>query len=266
MWFCSFRCALLLHYNNTLLLHYSSGAGSYANETFYQQAPLNSLRVLQSSESVFVCGKAQGTLIRSDRRCYNRCLGFGPVAIVLTTSWPWLWFDVELLWGWTSRKSRLCMSGYRYVKQFTLIHSWLVSLFLSLSSLSSSLCSQASCRAVSVITCLAVRRKIAMSAVRVTGTVGMMENQYVALTASCTRTSVSWRCLPAGMGHVLSRCPSASALRVSALAPYTRGFRHWGQESSIVWWCASSNIALVGCWFVMSAGRNQCRRISNANS
>lgn len=75
---------------------------------------------------------------------------------------------------------------------------------------------KALCKVASATTFLIVQRKSTMSDVRVIVTAAMMASLCVVLMAKSTKTSARWRCPPAGIAHGSSRCPSATAHRVSS--------------------------------------------------
>lgn len=75
---------------------------------------------------------------------------------------------------------------------------------------------KALCKVASATIYLIVRRRNTTSDVRVIVTAAMMASPCVVLMAKSTKTSARWRCPPAGMAHGSSRCPSATAHRVSS--------------------------------------------------
>ncbi len=75
---------------------------------------------------------------------------------------------------------------------------------------------KALCKVASATIFLIVRRRSTMNDVRVIVTAAMMASRCVVLMAKSTKTSARWRCPPAGMAHGSSRCPSATAHRVSS--------------------------------------------------
>ncbi len=75
---------------------------------------------------------------------------------------------------------------------------------------------KALCKVASATIFLIVRRRNTMNDVRVIVTAAMMASPCVVLMAKSTKTSARWRCPPAGMAHGSSRCPSATAHRVSS--------------------------------------------------